>query len=239
MFETYMKPVLLAGLALAGTCGATTAHAQDSDPVSFSGGVTLLTDYRLRGASLSDNEPVIQGVIEAKLPVSDGISLFAGIWASSLDEDAGAGAMEADLYAGIQGKVGDVSIRARYLRLVFHDVDNLDFDQFEAGVSAPVGPVNAGIGVIHDEYNGGGHSTYVYTSAGYAIPDTGLAVKGLVGYEDGTNWNDKINWSLGAFYSYKMVTFGANYIDTNRFSANSKGENRARGAVIFSIGASF
>lgn len=230
---------VLAGIAIAGLAGASAASAQDADPVSFSGGVTLLTDYRLRGASLSDNEPVIQGVVEAKVPLNDTVSLFAGIWASSLDKDAGAGAMETDIYGGIQARFGDVNVRARYLRLVFHDAENIDFDQYEAGVTAPVGPVTAGLGIIHDQYNGGGHSTYVYSSAAYAIPETGLSVKGLVGYEDGSRWDDKVNWALGAFYTYKSVTFGANYIDTNRFSPNSKGENRAKGAVIFSIGASF
>lgn len=217
----------------------TLAGAAKADPINFSGGATFLTDYRLRGASLSDKQPVVQGLVEASAPVSENLYLFAGIWGSSLDKDAGAGAMETDFYGGVGGKIGGASWRARYLRLVFHDASNIDFDQFEVGVTAPIGPVTAGLGSVHDEYNGGGHSTYVYTSAAYSIPDTGIAVKGLVGYEDGTNWKNKVNWSLGAFYTHKAVTFGANYIDTNKFSPNSKGDNRAGGTVVFSVGASF
>src|SRR3546814_13667208 len=114
-------------------------------------------------------------------------------------------------------------MRALYLRLDFHDIDDLDFDQYEVGINAPVGPVTGGAGVIHDEYNGGGHSTYVYGSARYAVPKTGLAFRGLLGYEDGTNWDDKVNWQLGAFYTYKAVTFGIDYVDTNRYSATSRG----------------
>jgi predicted porin len=147
--------------------------------------------------------------------------------------------METDLYAGAQAKFGDVSVRARYLRLVFHDAENIDFDQFEIGLSAPVGPLNWGVGSVHDEYNGGGHSTYVYTSAAYPISDTGITVKGLVGYEDGTGWDDKVNWSLGASYSTGPFVIGVDYIDTNKFSPTSDGDNRAGATAVFYVGGRF
>lgn len=234
------KKAVLAGAALCmGATGATSQAQADDLPVKFSGGATLLTDYRLRGASLSDNEPVVQGVVEANVPITESLSLFGGVWASSLDKDAGAGAMETDFYGGVQGQFGDVRVRARYLRLVFHDAQGIDFDQFEIGVSAPVGPITAGLGSVHDEYANGGHSTYVYGSAAYAIPDTGIGVKALLGYEDGSNWNSKVNWTLGVNYTTGPVTFAADYIDTNRFSPNSRGGNRAKGAVVFSVGGRF
>lgn len=242
------KKAAFAGAALIGSAAGLSgpAHADDSSPahadqlpIDFSGGVTFLSDYRLRGASLSDTEPVIQGSVEASVPVSENVSLFAGIWGSSLDKDAGAGAMETDLYGGIQGKFGDVSVRARYLRLVFHDANGIDFDQFEIGVSAPVGPLTMGLGSVHDEYNGGGHSTYVYTNASYAIPDTGITVNGLIGYEDGSTWDDKVNWQLGASYTHGPFVLGANYIDTNRYSPTSDGENRAGSTVVFFVGGRF
>src|SRR3546814_18180838 len=55
--------MLLAAGAAALTAGSIQAQAQDagSEPVILTGGVTFLTDYRLRGASLSENKPVIQG----------------------------------------------------------------------------------------------------------------------------------------------------------------------------------
>jgi uncharacterized protein (TIGR02001 family) len=235
------KKAVLTGVMLAGASGsfAAPALADDELPFTFHGGVTFLNDYRLRGASLSDTQPVIQGSVEAGVPITDNVSAFAGIWASSLDKDAGAGAMETDFYGGLQGKVGGVNVRARYLRLVFHDADNLDFDQYEVGVNGPVGPVTLGAGVIHDEYHFTGHSTYAYTSASLPISDTGFAVKGLVGYEDGTTWNNKVNWSLGASYAKGNFLVGADYIDTNKFSAASDGDNRAGATVVAYIGARF
>lgn len=229
---------IIAGVTGAGVSGLSgTAHAEDA--VIFSGGATLLTDYRLRGASLSDKEPVIQGVVQAEVPLNETLSLYGGIWASSLDKDAGAGAMETDFFAGVIGKFDNVTVKARYLRLVFHDANGIDFDQFEIGASMPAGPLNLGIGAVHDEYNGGGHSTYGYARAGYSIPDTGVGLSALVGYEDGTGWDSKINWGLGATYTTGPVTFGAEYIDTNKFAAASNGKNRAGGTVVFSVGGAF
>lgn len=237
------KRAVLAATALAG--GATglaggltgTAHAQD---VVFSGGVALLTDYRLRGASLSDTQPVIQGSVQVDVPISETFSLYGGVWASSLDKDAGAGAMETDFYAGVKGNLGGVALRARYLRLVFHDsVNDMDFDQFEVGANMPVGDVILGAGAIRDEYANGGNSTFGYASAAYAIPDTGVGLNALVGYEDGTNWDGKVNWALGANYTTGPVTLGAQYIDTNKFSPASNGKNRAGSTVVFSVAGSF
>ena len=62
----------LAGIMLASAAvGFTTQAHADELPVKFSGGVTFLTDYRLRGASLSDTKPVIQGVVEATIPLNE------------------------------------------------------------------------------------------------------------------------------------------------------------------------
>lgn len=237
----HCKQALLAGLAFAAaaTGFAAPALADDDLPFTYNGGVTFLTDYRLRGASLSDTKPVIQGSVEAGVPITEGVSAFAGVWGSSLDKDAGAGAMETDLYAGLQGTFSGVKIRARYLRLVFHDVKNLDFNQYEGGISAPAGPVTLAAGVIHDEYHFTGHSTYVYSSATLPIGKTGLGVKGLIGYEDGTRWHNKVNWQLGASYAKGHFLAGVDYIDTNKFSPDSHGDNRAGATVLAYIGARF
>lgn len=235
------KRALVAGLTLAAAAAgsATPALADDGLPFTYTAGVTFLTDYRLRGASLSDKEPVIQGSVEAGVPLTQNISAFAGVWGSSLDKDAGSGSMETDLYAGVQGTFSGVKIRARYLRLVFHDMNDIDFDQYEAGVSGPVGPVTLAAGVIHDEYHFTGYSTYVYSSATVPIAKTGLAVKGLLGYEDGTRWDNKVNWQLGVSYTRGPFLAGLDYVDTNKFSPDSRGGNRAGATALAYIGARF
>ncbi|MDI7775656.1 TorF family putative porin [Asticcacaulis sp. EMRT-3] len=236
-----MKNYLLAGglvstLALLAMAGA--ASAETTSGPTLSGGVTFASDYRLRGASVSDNQPVIQGSLELDVPVTTGFKVFAGIWGSSLDTQAGAGANETDLYAGVGGKLGVADWKASYLRIDFQDANTLSFNQYAASIGAPVGPFNLGLGVVHDDYKVG-DSTYEYGTAAYTLPHIPLTIKALIGHEDGINWDNKQNWELGAFYTYKKVTFGANYVDTNKTSLNSKGKNRAGGAVILSASAGF
>jgi uncharacterized protein (TIGR02001 family) len=225
---------LLAGCVLAAGFAASAAQAE----VTTAASIGVFSDYRLRGVSLSDKKPVLQGSLEAGVPVSDSVSLFAGVWASSLDKDAGFGASETDWYAGAKGTIGKIGWSAKYLRLVYYDAKGLDFDQYAAEVTFPVGPLGGAIGVVHDEYTPG-HSTYLYGAASYAFPDTPFAVKGTLGYEDGTSYNDKINWGIGASYTYQKITVGLEYQDTNRTVPGSTGKNLAGSTAVFSVTSAF
>lgn len=115
----FLAATLLAGTALA----ATPVFAQDeTDPPSeftFTGGATLVTDYRFRGLSLSAGDPAIQGTIG----VAHSSGFYVGVWGSSLssgdrfvslddgtgdvfDYEAGTfGSVEIDIYGGWAGEV--------------------------------------------------------------------------------------------------------------------------------------
>src|SRR4051812_7182320 len=60
--------------------------------LSVSGGAFLLSDYRFRGISRSDEDPAVQGQITLSLPNG----LYAGARATSLRHFAGHGDAEAD-----------------------------------------------------------------------------------------------------------------------------------------------
>lgn len=225
-----------AGAALL-VASAGAAHAE----MKTSASIGAFSDYRLRGMSLSDKTAVMQGSIEASVPLSDSVSVFAGLWGSSLDKDAGAGALEADLYGGVAVTTGDISWKATYLRIVFPDDSpaDIDFDQYAASVSFPLGPIAGTLGVVHDEYNGGTQSTYVYASGGYTIPDTPVALKATLGFEDGDPFNEKWNWGLGASYTYKAVTFGVEYIDTDTKTLSATGKDLTDSTVVVSLTSAF
>jgi uncharacterized protein (TIGR02001 family) len=228
-----MQWAAAAVLAAASMAGAAQAE------VTTAATVGVFSDYRLRGVSLSDRKPVLQGSLEAGLPINEAISIYAGVWASSLDKDAGFGASETDWYGGAKGTVGKVGWSAKYLRLVYYDAKGLDFDQYAAEVTFPVGPIGGAVGMVHDEYTPG-HSTYLYGSASYAFPDTPFAMKGTLGYEDGSGYNDKINWGLGATYTYQKLAFGLEYQDTNRTVPSSNGKHNLAGSTaVFSITSAF
>lgn len=223
-------------LALAFTAGA--AHAEE---IKTSASVGAFSDYRLRGVSLSNETPVIQGSLEASYKFNETFGAFVGAWGSSLDKDAGAaGSLEADLYIGATADFGDVDVKATYLRILFPDSDpaDTDFDQFALAVNFPVGPVAGTVGIVHDDYKGDATSTYYYVSGAYAFPDTGFAVKGTLGYEDGDIYEEKTNWGLGVSYTYKSLTFGAEYIDTDQ-ELIIDGEDMADSTVVLSITSAF
>lgn len=221
-------------MALCGAAGAAHAEIKPSATIGF------YSDYRLRGVSLSDKTPVMQGGIEFGVPLTDTVSAFAGAWGSSLDEDAGAGALEADLYVGVTGKAGSLGWKATYLRIVFPDDPvEIDFDQYAFGLTFPIGPLGGSAGVVHDEYKGGTQSTYVYGAASYAFPDTPYAVKATLGYEDGDPYKEKWSWGLGATATYKNITFGVEYIDTDTKVTSATGKDLADSTAVISISTGF
>ena len=67
----------------------------NSEQWNLSGNVTLASDYRWRGLSMTQNEPAIQG----GLRVTHESGLYAGVWASNTDVLNGA-SIEADFMLG-------------------------------------------------------------------------------------------------------------------------------------------
>lgn len=216
--------------------------ASPLDALTFGGGVTFASDYVPRGFSLNDRHAVVQGYVEAAYPITDTIKLFGGVWASSLDKDVQRGGNETDPYVGVTGDLGGGrSWKATYLRIGFNDAPfEQDFNEYTASYTQPIGPIIGTLFVLYDDY-AQGDSTLVTATGVYPVPNTPISLKAVVGYEDGINWSDKVQWSLGASYDFKGVTFSANYVDTNRFLAKTSNpnENVADGNLVFSVSKSF
>lgn len=240
---------------------ATPAFAQDdADGITITGSATVVSDYRFRGVSQTNEEAAIQGSIN----VAHESGLYAGVWGSSSSVVDSA---ELDFYAGysrevIPGLTADLGLLYYY----FPKNGNVATDYFEPyfSLSGAVGPVNAKVGVAYawegqnalpdtdgvapfeDDDN-----VYVYADANTAIPGTPFKLKGHVGYTDGSQaqFSGAISgnywdWSLGAEASYKSLTFGVSYVDTDvkndpfSFSpgANAIGSDAG---VVFSVSANF
>jgi uncharacterized protein (TIGR02001 family) len=85
---------------------APAAQAADASG-PFSGGVSLTSDYRFRGYSLSDEEPALQGGLTLNLPQG----VYLGVWGSSIADYAGAD-IEFDLMAGVAFSASAIDISA-------------------------------------------------------------------------------------------------------------------------------
>lgn len=76
--NTLRAGLLVAGLALVST---TQAQAQDASPLpgTFTGNIAIVSDYIVRGISLSNQNPAIQGGFDW----DSGTGIYAGSWAQA------------------------------------------------------------------------------------------------------------------------------------------------------------
>ena len=100
------KSLLCAVISTAAFSQMTFANeaTQNAPDWSLSGNVTLASDYRWRGISMTQNEPAIQG----GLRVSHKSGAYAGVWASSSDVANGS-SIEADFMLGYRHALNDKS----------------------------------------------------------------------------------------------------------------------------------
>jgi uncharacterized protein (TIGR02001 family) len=218
------------------------AFAQDeaaeeaSGPITLTGGIAAVSDYRFRGVSLSDKDFAIQPY----LTVKHESGFYVGVWGSNLAENAGDD-VEVDLYAGFSG--GDAvtyDIGATYY--VYPGVSAFNYVEFTGKLGTTVGPATIGGQVSYvpsQDNTGNSDNIYVATNAAVAIPNTPLTVTGSVGLEDGafTAGSSKLDWSLGLSAASKGFTLGVAYVDTDRRSTFAFKDSAA--GVVFTLSYGF
>lgn len=235
--------IALAAVALL----ATPAMAQEeAGPISVSGSVALVSDYRFRGVSQSDKEMAIQG----GLTVSHESGFYVGTWGSNLAGwgTFGGSNMELDLFGGFSTEIGGGATIDVGLTWYMYPggANDTDFAEPYVKVSGDVGPVSLLAGVAYapkQEALGNFSNTpqsrgqkqdnlYLWGDASAGIPSTDLTLKAHLGYSDGNPglgpngtsiaptgkyWD----WMLGADYALGPVTVGVAYVDTNISRADS------------------
>lgn len=218
----HMRMITLGLSALAFAAVATPALAEDAPASDFTvtGGATVVTDYRFRGISQTDEKFAVQGT----LGVSHSSGLYAGVWGSSIDEYvANFADQEIDLYAGYKHSFGPATVDVGVLYYYYpgsSEAGAYNSDYFEpyASVSGAIGPVTATVGVNYafDQKALPADNLYLHGELAGAIPNTPLTLKGHVGYTDsafaGSNYWD---WSAGVDYTWNHLTFNVSYVDTD------------------------
>ena len=215
---------MAAGICLAASGTALPSQLQAAElgnGFSMSGGAALVSDYRFRGISLSDEDPAIQGTIS----LSHESGFYAGTWASSIEDTPLYGHTEIDLYAGWTGKIA--SGTALGVGLTYYVYPNgsdaagpSDYFEPYAKLSHTLGPIEATLGLAYawdQAAIGGADNLYLFTDVGAAIPGTPVTLKGHVGHSDGSlaPTGSYWDWSLGAEAAVGPATLGIAYVDTN------------------------
>lgn len=233
------------------------AHAQSPSPaetpsaLTVTGSVTLASQYRFRGISLSDERPALQGTLN----LNHRSGLYAGVWGSNIDGfgELGGSNLELDFYAGFRRQIASgVTVDAGLLYYAYPGSSGGDFEFFEpyANVSVTRGPVTGKLGIAFapsQDALANNSNTYIYGDLSVAIPNTPIMLTGHLGNSHGrtplTPSGDYLDWSLGASATLRNLTLGVAYVDSNLNATEAALGGATRdivdGAVVATLSASF
>lgn len=218
-----LEPVLRLTVLAASLAACAPAFAAEiGGGFTITGGATIVSDYRFRGISLSDEDPALQGTLN----LNHASGLYAGVWGSSLDDTPVYGAIELDFYGGWRGEVASgTTLDIGLLYYYYPDGDNAagnsDFAEPYASIAHNFGPVTGKVGAAYaweqGGATGGGDNLYLYSDWSAPIPNTPVSLRAHVGRSDGTlsPTGDYLDWSVGADVVVGPVTVGISYVDTD------------------------
>ena len=203
-----------AGAAIA-LMASTAAFAQEepTSPFTVTGSAALVSDYRFRGVSQTDEEMAIQG----GFTVSHESGAYAGVWGSNLSGwgTFGGANMELDLVAGYAVSVGDATIDVGLTWYMYPGgADKTDFAEPYIKVSGMAGPVKLLAGVAYapkqealgkvyftgqnyvdvadgidtpDDPGDKEDNLYLWGDVSGGIPETPITLKGHLGFSSGNS----------------------------------------------------
>lgn len=225
------------------------AAEEKKSAITISGGATLVSDYRFRGISQTDKRAAVQGTVT----VAHDSGIYATVWGSSIDDYVANGSdQEIDLIAGWRKSLGATTVDVGVLYYWYPGSGgaNTDFVEPYASVSHAVGPVTAKASVAWAPKQnaltiGAGREDNLYLAGdlSVAVPSTPVTLTAHAGHSKGPSYltigrfyND---WSLGAAATWKGLTFGLSYVDTDGTFITPSGRNASKAGIVASVGASF
>ncbi|MEG3181118.1 TorF family putative porin [Sphingomonas sp. LT1P40] len=236
----------LGALLLAAT--ATPAFAQEeteapADPFTITGSATVVSDYRFRGFSQSNEEAAIQG----GFTVAHESGLYVGTWGSSIGFANGT---EIDVFAGFAKEIASgLTADIGATLYLYPGVSDTSVIEPYFALTGTVGPatIKGMVAYAPGGQDSLGDASAVYTSvtATIGIPETPFKLKGSLGH----SWSDSylggydgdskvLDYSVGVEATWKVLTLGVSYVNTNE-DAPFKEAFGADGAVLFTLGAAF
>ena len=228
-----MKKALLSTLLLgvfSVPAMAQTTPAAEASPHSFTGNVSLVSEYIYRGIAQTNRKPAIQGGFD----YAHSSGLYAGVWASSIswlsDMPDVSSSVEIDVYGGFKNTLGDSDFS--------YDVGVLRYNypgSYPSGFTkADTTEVYAGLGwkwlsakysyVVSKNIFGwvgtDGEKTrgsdYLELNANYDLGD-GWGIQGHVGHQKIKHFSDAsyTDYKLGVTKDLGFGVIGLAYVDTD------------------------
>jgi uncharacterized protein (TIGR02001 family) len=245
--RTSFGPLL--GLALA--LVSTPAFAEDEAPsaITISGGATVVSDYRFRGISQTDKHFAVQGTFT----VAHESGLYATVWGSSIDDYVYNGSdQEIDIIAGYKKTFSGTTVDVGVLYYYYPGSGGINSDFFEPylAVSHTFGPVTAKVtgnyapkAAALSIGAGKEDNFYLAGDLSAAIPNTPVSLSAHVGHTFGPSYlsigKEYTDYSVGASFTHKNLTFGLQYVDAEGKFIIPSGRDEAKGGVVVSLGVAF
>ncbi|MFN3715560.1 MAG: TorF family putative porin [Thiobacillus sp.] len=232
-----MKKIVSA-LMLAGMVGAPAAVMAEDSASSFSGNVSLTSDYIFRGISQTGGDAAIQGGLD----YTHASGFYLGTWGSNVGwiedyQGYNSGNIELDLYGGYRGSFGPVSYDIGLIGYFYPGSRpagvtkaettelylGLGWEWFSVKYSYALSDSVFGFGKPGGASDADG-SSYLDISVNYPVSETGLTLGahwgtfkfenyGVQNYDD---WKVSASYDMGKLSPMMSgVTLGVAYSDTN------------------------
>lgn len=228
MFSTrHRLPLLTLLTALPSIAYGQSVESSDGG-LDVSANLSVVTDYRFRGLSLSDRDPAIQGGVD----VSSASGFFIGTWASTV-ADTGGSNVEIDLYGGYANSVASIDYALTAVGYVYPGGEDVNYYEFFANAERPLGDaiVKLELAYIPEQTNFSDSNFYVSTGFDAPVPRTPLVLNIGFGRESSAGFR-KWDWSAGLSWSYDFLTLSAAYVDTTYGDEFEAGRLGRAGAIV-------
>ena len=210
-----MKAMKIALVAAAATVALSGAAMAEELKLSYNVGVT--SDYVFRGVSQTQEDPAVQGGVDATYGLG-----YAGVWASNVDFGSNNPSTEIDFYAGVRPTYADVSFDLGVLYYSYTKDKGLtpgaySYTEFKAAASRSIGPATAGIAVYYSPEFPGKTGDAVYYEVNGSLPVMKkLTVSGALGHQEIDKAGDYATWNIGATYALtERLGLDVRYSDTD------------------------
>jgi uncharacterized protein (TIGR02001 family) len=230
-----MKAMKIALAAAAATVALSGAAMAEELKLSYNVGVT--SDYVFRGISNTQEDPAVQGGVDATYGIG-----YAGVWASNVDFGADDPSAEIDLYAGVRPTINDVSFDLGVIYYGYTKDKGLtpgswSYVELKAAASRAIGPATVGVAFYYSpEFPGKtGSATYGELNASAPIYDK-LTLSGAIGRQEVQSSADYATWNLGLSYALTdRLAVDVRYHDTDKHKLGAIYDSR----VAVSLKAAF
>jgi uncharacterized protein (TIGR02001 family) len=224
-----MKHYLFAAACALAFASPALAQEEEAGPVTVSGSVGLVSDYRFRGVSQSDQGMAIQGGLTA----THSSGLYVGTWGSNLAGwgTFGGASMELDLYAGYAYEISPGTTVDVGLTWYMYPsgADKTDFAEPYVKLSHQFGPVKGLVGVAYAPaqealgkwcsdadctiFDPGDKedNLYLWADISGAIPNTPVSLKAHLGWSNGNSGLGPNGTSIAPTGKYLDWMVGADF----------------------------